>query len=182
MDDEFSRRVSIEEGDGVVRVDIDPVLDLWVLAWLTPALVFWAFEGNTITHRVLDGQLPDPVYLVTWAFIEAIGAYLWLSNLFQKECVTLKGGVVSIGSQFFRWGRVSTYRVDEIENLRVVDEDDKVVSSAPDILTASFNSVNICFDYRGKTSGFGGGLKWRAAERIIVALRPHVPRASGNTS
>lgn len=173
----LSERVSIDRKDGRTSVVIsarypkskETLLVTWTVAWLLCG-IYIAFARMELTQG-------DPVrqyllvFLAFWAyFMLKIGkATLWRLKGF--ELWRIKDGTVTIKDSLFGYGKASSYFVDNIQKLGLIEIEPSSWKHQWNTSIWVIGGERLGFEHLGKKIVFGKGLNEDEARKLVPLLK-----------
>jgi len=150
------------------------LLLLWLIAWtLGGIVVFWEYLQLTDESK----KTGFIIWLAFWFYFEYTisKAFLWRRN--GREKIKMRSGKLSIKREVNKRGKANLYELDFIKDLRVVEENSKLMRS----LNNSYWAVageTIAFDYYGKVISFGLQLNENDAKDLYKLIKHNINQFS----
>jgi hypothetical protein len=170
----FGRRSHITRTrDGLIIVIPAPG-NIFILLFLTLWLVAWAAGEAFIPSQIIAGEMRldgfIAAWFVGWTIAGTLGIYSWLWMLRGKEYVRVTSDVVGIRRSVWSRGVERQFRVADISDLRVQDQDAWHPFREEDPPRYSWREGRLVFDHRGTTVHFGKGLRETEARDVLQEI------------
>jgi hypothetical protein len=142
-------------------------------------LAFWTFGGITAMKWVIHpgpstGRAFITLWLAGWLLGEVWAMYWWFWTAFGKEIVTIREGALSIKRDILGYGRIRSFPVGSIRNLRSSGVFPSNSYWDNYLVALKLVGGTVGFDVAGQVKKFGIQLTEPEAQEVVRELKPYL--------